>query len=118
MGYAGGMPCLFCRIANRDIPVTAIYEDELVLAFHDIAPQAPVHFLVIPRRHLASLAHTAKEDAGLLGHMLAVASEQAAAQGLSSGFRTVINVGEHGGQTVDHLHLHVLGGRTLSWPPG
>ena len=113
-----GMPCLFCRIGNGELPVAAIYEDEQVLAFRDIAPQAPVHFLVIPRRHLSSLAHTAREDVGLLGHMLAVAAEQAAAQGLNNGFRTVINAGEHGGQTVDHLHIHVLGGRALGWPPG
>ncbi len=118
MGYAGRMPCLFCRIAEGEISVTPLYEDEQVLAFRDIAPQSPVHFLVIPRTHLRSLAHTAREHAPLLGHMLAVAAEQAAAQGLRDGFRTVINAGEHGGQTVDHLHVHVLGGRAMGWPPG
>ncbi len=114
----GCMSCLFCRIAGGEIPVTPLYEDAEALAFADIAPQAPVHFLVIPRQHLASLAHTAREHAGLMGHLLAIASELAAAQGLSEGFRTVINTGEHGGQTVHHLHIHVLGGRVMGWPPG
>ena len=89
------MDCIFCRIASGTVSVPALYEDEQVIAFGDIAPQAPVHFLVIPREHLKSLAHTARE-----------------------GFRTVINSGEHGGQTVSHLHVHVLGGRPMGWPPG
>ncbi len=114
----GSMSCLFCRIAGGEIPVTPLYEDAEALAFADIAPQAPVHFLVIPLRHFASLAHTAREHSGLMGHLLAVAAETAAAQGLSEGFRTVINTGEHGGQTVHHLHIHVLGGRAMGWPPG
>lgn len=112
------MDCLFCRIAGGDLPVTPLYQDADALAFRDIAPQAPVHFLVIPRTHLTSLAHTAREHAPLLGHLLAVAAEVAAAQGLKEGFRTVINTGAHGGQTVGHLHIHILGGRPLGWPPG
>jgi histidine triad (HIT) family protein len=112
------MDCIFCKIASGALAVPALYQDEQVIAFRDIAPQAPVHFLVIPREHLPSLAHTAREHAPLLGHMLAVAGELAASEGLSEGFRTVINSGEHGGQTVDHLHVHVLGGRAMGWPPG
>lgn len=112
------MECIFCKIAAGIVPVPALYEDEQVIAFRDITPQAPVHFLVIPRTHLQSLAHTAREHSELLGHLLAVATEIAAQQGLTEGFRTVINSGEHGGQTVDHLHVHVLGGRAMGWPPG
>ncbi len=89
-----------------------------MLAFADIAPQAPVHLLVIPRLHLPSLAHAAREHTPLMGHLLATAAEQAAAHGLTQGFRVVVNAGEHGGQTVDHLHVHVLGGRAMAWPPG
>lgn len=112
------MDCIFCKIASGAIAVPALYQDEQVVAFRDIAPQAPVHFLVIPRAHLQSLAHTAQEHAPLLGHMLAIASELAANEGLAGGFRTVINAGDDGGQTVDHLHIHVLGGRPMTWPPG
>ncbi|RRA49994.1 histidine triad nucleotide-binding protein [Acidipila sp. EB88] len=112
------MDCLFCRIAAGAVPVPALYQDEQVYAFLDIAPQAPVHFLVIPKLHVQSLAHTAREHTALLGHMLAVAAELAAREGLLDGFRTVINSGEDGGQTIDHLHLHVLGGRPMGWPPG
>ncbi len=112
------MECIFCEIAAGTLPVPALYEDEQAVAFRDIAPQAPVHFLVIPRAHLQSLAHTAREHSKLLGHLLAVAGEIAAQQGLTEGFRTVINSGEHGGQTVNHLHVHVLGGRAMGWPPG
>ena len=118
LDYACRMSCLFCGIANREIPAAILYEDEQVMAFADIAPQAPVHLLLIPRQHLSSLAHTAREHAPVLGHLLAVAAEQASAHHLEHGYRVVINAGAHGGQTVDHLHLHVLGGRALSWPPG
>ena len=112
------MDCLFCRIASGALPVPALYQDEQVFAFLDIAPQAPVHFLVIPKPHVQSLAHTAREHTALLGHLLAVAAELAAREGLEDGFRTVINSGENGGQTVDHLHVHVMGGRPMGWPPG
>jgi histidine triad (HIT) family protein len=112
------MDCVFCKIAAGEIPAKKLYEDEQVVAFADLAPQAPVHVLVIPRRHVASLRHTAREDAPLLGEVMAVAVEVAAAQGLGRGFRVVINSGADGGQTVDHLHVHVLGGRSMGWPPG
>lgn len=105
-------------MANGEIAINTVYADEQVLAFADIAPQAPVHLLVIPRLHLASLAHTAREHAPLLGHLLAVAAEQAEEHHLGNGFRIVINTGVHGGQTVNHLHVHVLGGRAMTWPPG
>ncbi len=112
------MDCIFCKIASGAISVPTLYADEEVVAFRDINPQAPTHLLVIPREHLASLAHTEKQHAPLLGHMLAVSAELAQKEGLSQGYRTVINIGEHGGQTVNHLHLHVLGGRAMGWPPG
>ena len=112
------MDCLFCKIAAGTIPVTRLYEDEQVLAFPDINPQAPVHVLLIPKQHIASLAQTTKEDAALLGHLLAAAAEVAQQQGLVNGYRLVINTGPDGGQTVDHLHVHLLGGRPMHWPPG
>ena len=112
------MDCIFCKIAAGEIPVPLLHQDEQVVAFADIHPQAPTHCLVIPREHLQSLAHTAHEHAPLLGHMLAVAADLARSQGLRDGFRTVINSGANGGQTVDHLHIHVLGGRPMHWPPG
>ena len=110
--------CLFCKIASGAIPVTRLYEDEQVLAFPDINPQAPVHILIIPRQHFASLAHTAPEDTGLLGYLLAAAAEIARQQNLTKGYRLVINTGSDGGQTVEHLLVHLLGGRHLGWPPG
>lgn len=116
--YRRSMDCIFCKIASGAVAADLLYQDEEAVAFRDLHPQAPVHFLVIPRLHLLSLAGTAREHAALLGHLLAVAVELAADQGLGQGFRTVINAGEHGGQTVDHLHVHILGGRQLGWPPG
>ena len=110
--------CLFCRIAAGTVPVTRLLEDEQVLAFPDIRPQAPVHVLVIPKRHLASHAHATTEDAGMLGHLIAAAGEVARLKGLKNGYRLVVNTGPDGGQTVDHLHVHVLGGRPMRWPPG
>lgn len=110
--------CLFCKIASGAIPVTRLYEDEQILAFPDIHPQAPVHILVIPRQHFASLAHTTPEDAGLLGQMLAATTEIARQQNLANGYRLVINTGSDGGQTVEHLHIHLLGRRHMGWPPG
>ena len=110
--------CLFCRIADGALPVKRIYEDELVLAFPDISPQAPVHILLIPKQHIASHAHTTVGDTKMLGYLLATAREVAQAQGLGNGYRLVINTGPDGGQTVDHLHVHLLGGRHLGWPPG
>jgi histidine triad (HIT) family protein len=112
------MDCLFCRIVAGEIPAKKLYEDDSAIAFADIHPQAPTHFLVIPKRHLDSLALATKADKELLGHLTLVATELAATQNLAQGFRIVINTGAEGGQTVDHLHLHVLGGRAMHWPPG
>lgn len=112
------MSCLFCRILEGAIPSTAVYSDELCYAFADIQPQAPVHVLVVPRKHIDSLAASTAEDAALLGHLLEVTAEIARERGLKNGFRAVLNTGADGGQTVDHLHVHLLGGRSLTWPPG
>jgi histidine triad (HIT) family protein len=112
------MDCLFCKIVAGTIPAKALYQDEQCIAFADINPQAPTHFLVVPRRHIASLAEAGNDHAALLGHLLFVASEIAQEKGLANGYRVVINTGPDGGQSVDHLHLHVLGGRHLTWPPG
>ena len=112
------MSCLFCRILDGSIPSTPVYQDDRCYAFADIGPQAPVHVLVVPRRHIDSLAQAGAGDPELLGHLLWVVAEIARAKGLSNGYRTVINTGPDGGQTVDHLHLHLLGGRAMHWPPG
>ena len=112
------MSCLFCKIADGSIPSTAVYQDEQCYAFADIHPQAPVHILIVPRVHIASLAETSSQDSAMLGHLLATAAEIARNKGLGSGYRVVLNSGADGGQTVGHLHLHLLGGRGLSWPPG
>jgi histidine triad (HIT) family protein len=114
----GAMSCLFCKIVNGSIPTTAVYQDELCYAFADIHPQAPVHVLVAPREHVNSLADADLNDQPLLGHLLWAAAQIAESKGLAKGYRVVVNTGEDGGQTVDHLHLHVLGGRSLTWPPG
>ncbi len=112
------MDCLFCKIASHEIPSTQVYEDDEVYAFYDIAPQAPVHFLVIPKKHIDSLDAIEGEEA-LAAHMLTVAAKLARKLGLDEkGYRVVTNIGEDGGQSVKHLHLHVLGGRSLNWPPG
>lgn len=113
------MSCLFCRIAAGEIPAKLAYADDRVVAFHDIAPQAPVHVLVIPRAHLDSLAATSSADDALLGHMLATVRELAQSLGVASaGYRTVLNTGLDGGQSVGHIHAHLLAGRPLLWPPG
>lgn len=112
------MSCLFCKIVEGSIPSKSVYEDEQCIALGDINPQAPVHFLVVPRQHIASLAEADEAQQPLLGHLLRVANEIARQKGLSKGFRVVINTGPDGGQTVDHLHVHVLGGRSMTWPPG
>jgi histidine triad (HIT) family protein len=110
--------CLFCRIVRREIPAAVVAEDEHCLAFRDIAPQAPVHILIIPKVHTASLEAVA-DPAGVVGAMARLAQRVARAEGVAAtGYRTVINIGVDGGQTVGHLHLHLLGGRGLSWPPG
>ncbi len=112
------MSCLFCKIVEGEIPSSPVYLDDVCYAFADIHPQAPTHILLISRRHVASLAETDAEDAGLLGRLLAAAAKIARDKGLVHGYRVVINTGADGGQTVGHLHLHILGGRPLAWPPG
>lgn len=109
---------IFKRIIDKEIPASVVYEDDQCLAFRDINAQAPVHFLVIPRQEIPSLKAATEEDSALLGHLLSVARKVAAQLKLEQGYRVVINCGPDGGQTVDHLHLHVLGGRQLNWPPG
>src|ERR1700761_8937932 len=110
--------CLFCKIRDGVIPSKRIAENEHALAFHDIAPQAPTHVLIIPKRHIASLAEATAEDATLIGELHLMAQRIARDLHLTNGYRTVFNTGRDGGQQVLHLHLHLLGGRTLSWPPG
>ena len=111
--------CLFCRIIERHAPGKIVYEDEQAVAVEDINPQAPVHLLVLPRKHLASLKEITPEDEALLGHLFTVAAKLARDRGLESkGYRTVINNGAWAGQSVFHLHVHVLGGRVFHWPPG
>lgn len=111
--------CIFCRIVAGEIPARLVHEDELAVAFTDAAPQAPVHVLVIPRRHVANLLAAHDSDPQLAAHLLAVATDLARHLGLAQrGFRIVVNTLEDGGQSVPHLHLHLLGGRALSWPPG
>ncbi|MDM9384130.1 histidine triad nucleotide-binding protein [Chlorogloeopsis sp. ULAP01] len=109
---------IFSKIIRREIPANIIYEDELALAFKDINPQAPVHILVIPKKPIPKLADADADDAALLGHLLLTAKHVAEQAGLSDGYRVVINTGADGGQTVYHLHLHILGGRHMAWPPG
>ncbi|MGE3408225.1 MAG: histidine triad nucleotide-binding protein [Pirellulales bacterium] len=112
------MTTIFKRIIDREIPAEIVFEDDRCLAFRDISAQAPTHVLVIPKQEIASLAAVSDEDAPLLGHLLRVATKVAQQLGLQDGYRVVINCGRDGGQSVDHLHLHLLGGRSLSWPPG
>ena len=109
---------IFARIIRGEIPARIVHDDDLCLAFHDVAPQAPVHVLVIPKRPIASLAEVRDTDAALLGHLVVVATQLARTLGLADGYRLVVNCGRDGGQSVDHLHVHLLGGRGLSWPPG
>lgn len=112
------MDCIFCRIASGTIPSKKVFEDDDVIAFHDIDPKAPTHILVIPKRHIASLAVAETADQGLLGRLLLEAAAIARGQHLDRGYRIVISTGPEGGQTVDHLHVHLLGGRAMHWPPG
>jgi len=111
--------CLFCRIVAGEIPSTRVHEDDEVIAFRDIAPRAPTHILVVPRRHIASVADLTEADGPLLGRMFAVTAQVARDEGIAeAGYRVVSNVGRWAGQTVDHLHLHLMGGRAFTWPPG
>ncbi|WP_415893641.1 histidine triad nucleotide-binding protein [Neptuniibacter sp. PT8_73] len=112
------MDCLFCKIINKEIPAEIIYEDEHVLAFNDISPQAPTHALIIPRKHIATLNDISAEDTEVVGHMVKTASTIAKQLGIDeSGYRTVFNCNSDGGQTVYHIHLHLLGGKPMGWPP-
>jgi histidine triad (HIT) family protein len=111
--------CLFCRIVAGEIPSTRVHEDDLVIAIHDIAPRAPIHILLLPRRHIGSAADLTEADGPLLGRLFAVAAELARSEGIAEGgYRLTSNVGRWGGQTVDHLHVHLMGGRPFTWPPG
>ena len=110
--------CLFCRIVAGEIPSTRLHEDDLVIAIRDINPQAPTHVLVLPQAHIASAADLTDADGPLLGRLFEVAATLARQEGLGGGWRLVTNVGDDGGQTVDHLHVHLLGGRPMTWPPG
>ena len=111
--------CLFCKIISGHIPSTEVYRDDDIFAFEDINPAAPTHILVVPVKHLKDISAANGEDRDLLGKILLIANQIAEERGLTQdGFRYVINTGKHGGQTVYHLHLHVIGGRSLSWPPG
>lgn len=109
---------IFSKIIRREIPADIVYEDDLALAFKDIHPQAPTHILLIPKKPIATLADAESQDHALLGHLLLTAKRVAEQAGLKNGYRVVINAGDDGGQTVYHLHLHILGGRQLDWPPG
>lgn len=109
---------IFKRIIDKEIPAKIAYEDDFCLAFHDVNPQAPVHVLLIPKKEIRSLDHPDAEDQMLLGHLLMRVPAIAEQLGLANGYRLVVNCGPDAGQTVDHLHLHIMGGRTLSWPPG
>ena len=111
--------CLFCRIVADEVPSTRVREDDEVIAIRDIAPRAPTHILVLPRRHIASALELTEADGPLLGRLFAVAADIARSEGIAeAGYRITTNVGRWGGQSVDHLHLHLMGGRAFDWPPG
>lgn len=112
------MACLFCKIASGEVPSIVLYEDDDIMAFEDIDPQAPVHFLVIPKRHIDSANDLTAADGPLLGKIFATISNLCREKGIENGHRIVTNIGAYGGQSVGHLHFHVLGGRALAWPPG
>ncbi len=109
---------IFGKIIRKEIPADIVYEDNLALAFRDVNPQAPVHILVIPKATISKLSDADSKDHALMGHLLLTAKRVAEQVGLTNGYRVVINTGDDGGQTVDHLHLHILGGRPMAWPPG
>ena len=111
--------CLFCKIVAGEIPSTQVHADDLVIAFRDIAPRAPTHILIVPREHIRSAAELTEAHGPLLGRIFAIAADIARREGIvDSGYRLVSNVGRWGGQTVDHLHFHLMGGRAFTWPPG
>ncbi|MFA5527096.1 MAG: histidine triad nucleotide-binding protein [Peptostreptococcales bacterium] len=110
--------CLFCKIINKEIPSDPVYEDDLIFAFNDINPQAPVHILIVPKKHIGSLDDVQGTDAELMGYMMLKIKDMAEKHGLTKGYRVVNNCGEDGLQSVQHVHFHLLGGRKLLWPPG
>lgn len=110
--------CIFCKIADKEIPSSVVYEDDRILCFHDLEPQAPVHVLIIPKKHIESLDDVAAEDQELLGYIMTKVKDIAATLELENGYRLVNNCGEDGFQTVKHLHFHLLGKRKMTWPPG
>ncbi len=112
------MDCIFCKIASGEIPSKKVYEDDRVCAFCDLDPQAPVHVLIIPKKHISSIMELDEENADVVSHVFLVAKRLAGELGLEKGFRIVSNCGEDGGQSVLHLHFHLLGGRSMKWPPG
>lgn len=112
------MDCLFCRLVRGEIPTKKVYEDKEIFVFEDINPQAPTHVLIIPKRHIVDLKEAKAEDAEIIGKLHLVAAQIARDRKIENGYRTVLNVGPGAGQSVFHLHLHLLGGRSLSWPPG
>jgi histidine triad (HIT) family protein len=112
------MDCVFCKIANGEIPSKKAYEDDKVLAFYDLDPQAPVHILIIPKEHIQSVEEITPQNSAIVAHIFEVAAKLAKENHLTDGFRVVSNVGRDGGQSVPHLHFHLLGGRSMKWPPG
>lgn len=110
--------CLFCKIAQGKLETDLLFETENVVAFRDINPVAPTHILIIPKKHISSLAHLEAEDTNLMGEIIQATSDLADEERLAEGYRVVVNTGSHGGQTVGHLHFHLIGGRSLQWPPG
>jgi histidine triad (HIT) family protein len=113
------MDCLFCGIVSHDIPAQIVFENNALIAFRDVSPQAPTHILIIPKKHIQTINHAMPEDEALLGQLILAAKQIAHQEGLKdSGFRMVFNTNDHGGQTVYHIHLHLLGGRQMTWPPG
>ena len=110
--------CIFCKIVSGDLPANKLYEDEDLMAFWDMHPQAPTHFLIIPKKHIACPSDVTREDSDLIGKMVCKAGDLARENGIGHGFRLVMNNGEQAGQTVFHIHMHVLGGRNMQWPPG
>uniref|UniRef100_A0A667Y190 Histidine triad nucleotide binding protein 2 n=1 Tax=Myripristis murdjan TaxID=586833 RepID=A0A667Y190_9TELE len=116
--YGSPAPTIFSKVIDKSIPADIIYEDDKCLAFRDVNPQAPVHFLVIPRLPIPRISEAKDDDAELLGHLLVVAKNVAKKESLDEGYRVVINDGKHGAQSVYHLHIHIIGGRQMKWPPG
>lgn len=110
--------CIFCKIVSGEIPSKRAYEDDEVIAFHDIDGKAPVHILIVPKKHIASVSDTSESDMGIYGKLINAAKNIAATNAMEAGYRLVINNGNDGGQTVEHLHVHLLGGRRMNWPPG